>query len=135
MTPPHAESRDEHVDVSPNKEVVRRVVDEVINGRNFDLIEELFTPAAGRRARRAFSEFLEGFPDQKEEIQQLVAEGNIVVGRFWCEGTHLGRFMGLEPTGRRMRVNEVFFFEFENGRISRMWGLENTWERLRQLGV
>ena len=58
-----------------------------------------------------------------------------MVGRFWCEGTHLGRFMGLEPTGRRMRVNEVFFFEFENGRISRMWGLEDTWERLRQLGV
>ena len=75
MTPPHAESRSERVDVSPNKEVVRRVVDEVINGRNFDLIEELFAPAAGRRAHRAFSEFLEGFPDQKEEIQQLVAEG------------------------------------------------------------
>jgi predicted ester cyclase len=63
-----------------------------------------------------------------------VAEGNIVAGRFWCGGTHLGQFMGLEPTAKRMRVNEVFFFEFENGRISRMWGLEDTWERLRQLG-
>jgi predicted ester cyclase len=135
MTPPGDVPREGGAAASPNKQVVGRVVDEVMNGRNFDLIEDLFAPEAGRRARRAFSEFLAAFPDWKEEIQQLVAEGNMVAGRFKCGGTHRGEFMGLEPTGKRMRVDEVFFFEFANGRISRVWGLEDTWERLRQLGA
>jgi predicted ester cyclase len=64
-----------------------------------------------------------------------VAEGNTVAGRFKCGGTHRGEFMGLQATGKSMRVDEVIFFEFENHHISRMWGLEDTWERFRQLGA
>ena len=32
-----------------------------------------------------------------------------------------------------MRIDEVYFFGIAGGRINRMWGLEDTWTRLRQL--
>jgi len=31
------------------------------------------------------------------------------------------------------RVDEVYFFEFADGRITKAWGLEDTYKRLRQL--
>ena len=32
-------------------------------------------------------------------------------------------------------VDEVYFFSFEDGRIAEAWGLEDTLDRLRQLGL
>jgi predicted ester cyclase len=39
------------------------------------------------------------------------------------------------PTGRRFDVDEVYFFRVDGDRIVEMWGLEDTAERLRQLGL
>jgi hypothetical protein len=36
-------------------------------------------------------------------------------------------------TGRRMRIDEVYFFRITDVRISGLWGLEDTWTRRRQL--
>ena len=40
---------------------------------------------------------------------------------------------GLPPSGRTTKVDEVYFFRFSQNRIRSMWGLEDTWTRLRQL--
>ena len=50
-----------------------------------------------------------------------------------CTGTHQGEWQGLAPTGRPMRIDEVYFFRFTDGRISGLWGLEDTWTRMQQL--
>ena len=96
----------------------------------------LFTEAMRGRARRWFEPFRRSFPDVQMEVVQLVEEGETVVGRFACSGTHAGPWQGHEPSGRRFEdVNEVYFFRFEDGRIAAMWGLEDTADRLRQLGI
>ena len=70
------------------------------------------------------------------EIVHLVAEGPTVAARLVCSGTHIGEWLGHPPTGRRFRrVPEVYFFEFDDGRISKAWGLEDTHRRLQQLGL
>jgi predicted ester cyclase len=70
------------------------------------------------------------------ETVQLVAEGDTVVGRFRCSGTHLGTWNGHEATGRRFEdVDEVYFFRFEGDRIAGVWGIEDTLDRFRQLGL
>ncbi len=67
---------------------------------------------------------------------ELVAEGERVVGRFRCSATHLGRWRAHEPTGRRFEdVDEVGFFTVRGGRIAAAWALEDTLDRLRQLGL
>jgi predicted ester cyclase len=110
-------------------------VDEVINQRQLELLDELCTPSLARRLRRAFSEFLDGFPDWRQEIVDLVAEGDRVVAHFTCSGTQLGPFMDQPATGKHMeKVHEVFFFWVEDGRFARVWSLEDTWDRMQQLG-
>jgi predicted ester cyclase len=70
------------------------------------------------------------------EVIDLVAEGDTVVGRFTCSGTHLGEWLGHAPTGRRFeKIDEVYFFRFREGRIVLAWGIEDTLGRLEQLGL
>jgi predicted ester cyclase len=118
------------------KPIVRKVVDEVLAAGDLALIDELFTERMAPKARRWFAPFRAAFPDVRMDTVQLVAEGDTVVGRFRCSGTHLGVWNGHEPTGRRFEgVDEVYFFRLEAGRIAEMWGLEDTVSRLRQLGL
>ena len=119
-----------------NKELVRRVVDEVLAGGRMELVDELFTPELAGHAHGWIEPFRASFPDVAMEIVELVAEGDTVVGRFECSGTHLGEWRGHAPTGRRFeRIDEVYFFTVRDGRIARAWGLEDTEDRMRQLGL
>lgn len=116
-----------------HKVAVRRLVEEVMNGGRLDVIDELYAPALATQARAWMALFRESFPDVHMEVVQMVAEGDAVAARFSCSGTHLGVWRGHPPTGRRFRVDEVYFFEFADGRIAKAWGIEDTLKRLRQL--
>jgi predicted ester cyclase len=119
-----------------HKEVVRRLVEEVMNGRRLEVLDELYDPRYAAAARRWMEPFLAAFTDVHMRIEDLLAEGDRVVGRFACSGTHSGRWRGHAPTGRRFTdVSEVYIFRFAGGRIVDTWGLEDTWSRLRQLGL
>jgi predicted ester cyclase len=118
-----------------NKALVRRLVDEFINGGKLDLLEELFAPELVGPVRQADTSFRAAFPDWREEIVDLVAEGDKVAARFRCSGTFQGEFMGAAPNGRRQEVDEVYFLRVRDGRIVEYWGLEDNLTRLRQLDV
>ena len=76
--------------------------EEVIDGRSLvvDAYRELFTAFPDR-----------GFPDL--EPGQLRHHGDVVIAESRLQGTHLGPFRGLPPTGRRMDVPLVAIFEFD----------------------
>jgi predicted ester cyclase len=119
-----------------NKVIVRRMVEEVLNGGRLEAIDELFAPELAAGARRWIAPFRAAFPDVQMELVELLAEADTVVGRFACSGTHLGPWQGHAPTGRRFeRVAEVYFLRLRDGRIVDVWGLEDTLERMRQLGL
>jgi predicted ester cyclase len=118
-----------------NKDMVRRLVEAINAGEEDAAIGELFAPRAARRVKRLFTEFRSAFPDWREEIVELVAEGNTVAGRFKCSGTHRGEFLGEAPTGRGMEVEEVFFVRAEDGQFVDYWALEDSMGRMRQLGL
>jgi predicted ester cyclase len=115
--------------------MVRRLVEAINAGEEEAAVDELFVPRTARRVKRLFAEFRSAFPDWREEMVELVAEGNSVVGRFRCSGTHLGEFLGEAPTGKRMEVEEVFFLRAEGGRFVGFWALEDSLGRMRQLGL
>jgi predicted ester cyclase len=118
------------------KELVRRLVDDVVNAGDMRALDQIYTPSMTRAAARWIEPFRQSFPDFHMETVQLVAEGDTVVARFQCSGTHLGTWRGHEPTGRRFeRIDEVYFFEVRDGRLARAWGLEDTLSRARQLGL
>jgi len=118
------------------KLIVRRFVDEAVNGGRDQLIDELVTSEMASAVREWFGAFRRSFPDLKMRTVALVAEGDTVVGRFACSATHRGEWRGHAPTGRRFEdVDEVYFVTFHDDRISGMWGLEDTLDRFRQLGL
>ena len=119
-----------------NKTVVRRLVDEVFNGGHLEVIDELYAPGLAPAAKRWIAPFRASFPDVHMELIGLIAEGDTVVGRFTCSATHLGEWLGQAPTGRRFeRVDEVWILRFRDSRIAQVWSLEDTLDRLRQLGL
>ena len=119
-----------------NETVVRRLVEEVLNGGQLEVIDELYTPELAGAARRWIAPFRTSFPDVQMEIVELIAEDDKVVGRFTCSATHSGEWLGRAPTGRRFeRVDEVSIFRIRDGRIARAWTLEDTLPRLQQLGL
>ena len=118
-----------------NKAMVQRMVEGINAGDIEGTVDELFAPRAARRVKRLFTEFYTAFPDWREEIVELVAEGDTMAGRFRCSGTHQGEFLGEPPTGKRMEVDEVFFFRVEDGKFVDFWALEDSLGRMRQLGL
>jgi predicted ester cyclase len=119
-----------------NKAIVRRLVNEVMNAGQLDVIDDLYTPQLAAGARRWIAPFRESFPDVQMTIIDLIAEGDKVVGRFTCSGTHAGTWRGHSPTGRRFHnIAEVYIFTIHGGHIAGAWGLEDTHTRARQLGI
>lgn len=118
---------------SPNKQLVHRLVDDVINARRFEFLDELATSRLAPKLRTAFEQFCVAFPDWHQEIVVLVEEGDTVVARLRCTGTQATDWQGITATGRAMDVDEVSFIRITDGRISGIWGLEDTWTRIRQL--
>jgi predicted ester cyclase len=122
--------------IEANKTVVRRLVDEVLNGGHLEVIDELYAPELVPAVRRWIAPVRASFPDVHMEIVELIAEGDKVVGRFTCSATHLGEGLGQAPTGRRFdRAAVVAIFRFRDGKIVHARSLEDTRSRLQQLGL
>ncbi len=118
------------------KELVRRLIDEVLNGGDLSVLDALATPQMAHDARQWIEPFLASFSDVHMEVVQLVGEGDTVVGRFRCSGTHTGAWADQQPTGRRFEaIDEVYFFTIADGRIAAAWGIEDTLRRKQQLGL
>jgi predicted ester cyclase len=124
------------VSTEANKQLVRRLVEEVVNRRAPEPLDELAHEEFAALARRWISPFRSAFPDFTMEIVELVAEGDAVVAHFRCSGTHRGEWLGVPPTGRRFEdVDEIYVFRVRDGRLASATGVEDNLSRMRQLGL
>jgi len=90
----------------------------------------------GREAIAAvLATFFSGFPDVKMRTERLVIEGNFVAQLLTAEGTDLGRFLGLEPTGKSFRVAAAFFYELKGRQIVRERRIYDFTGLLVQIGA
>jgi steroid delta-isomerase-like uncharacterized protein len=82
-----------------------------------------------------FARLHRAFPDLHVTVEDLIAEGDKVVGRNSVTGTHQGEYMGLPPTGKSVTYNEIFIIRFVDGRIAETWGVVDVFSQMKQLGV
>ena len=68
----------------------------------------------------------EAIPDLQYVPEILVADDPMVSCRLFFECTPKLRFLGFEPTGKRMSFAEHVFYRFENRRIAEVWSLIDT---------
>ena len=71
--------------------------------------------AAVDRARRAW---FETFPEFKYRTERLIIDGTNVVEVITIEGTDIGGFMGLAPSGKTFKAPAVFVYEFRDRKIA-----------------
>src|SRR3954447_16232516 len=92
--------------------------------------------ATGAEAlKRVWAMLLGVYPDIHLTVEDLIAEGDKVVGRTTVTGTHRGEFMGVGPTGKTVTYNEIFIFRFINGRVVETWGVVDVYAQMKQIGV
>ncbi len=75
----------------------------------------------------------EGFSDFRFDIHSVVSSGDRAAVHATLEGTHDGPWGGLDPTGRTIAVEHMFFLGFEDGRIAEVWELLDRAELHSQL--
>ena len=137
-------------DVAANKATFRRFEDamntcaaEFISKAIDELVEPdatIRTPlpgaATGAQAlKQVWATLLRAFPDLHLTVEDLIGEGDKVVARIVVTGTHLGEYIGLEPTGKSVAYDEIFIFRFANGRVVETWGVVDLFSQIKQLGV
>lgn len=74
-----------------------------------------------------YREMLEGdfraIPDLYFDIQLLVSEPPRVASRLRFDCTPKGLLFGLPVNGRKVSFSENVFYEFEDGRIGKVWSI------------
>ena len=133
-----------------NEELVRRFVDEIVNGGNYDLAEELFAETYerhdptmgevdGERGPAAFVGAVEpmraAFPDLEMTVEHVIAADDTVAFRAIERGTHEGEFMGIEPTGAEVEVAGIAIHRIEDGKVAETWAVWDVFGLLTQLGA
>jgi predicted ester cyclase len=108
--------------VDDNKRVVQRVVDEVFNGRNPAMVDELYGPCGAREHVREHAAMLQAaFADLLMTPEDVVGEGELVATRFTASGTQTGAFQGRPPTGIRLTWRGLTLSRVVAGRIVEEW--------------
>jgi steroid delta-isomerase-like uncharacterized protein len=132
--------------VEENKEVVRCWVD-AWNAKDVDGAEGLLRPdyvrhdpsvpdIVGPQAERQFiAGALTAFPDLHFEVEQLVAEDDLVFCRLTVRGTHRAEFMGVPPSGRHVRFESVDIYRLLDTKIAEQWVVMDTFGLLQQIGA
>ncbi len=117
-----------------NKAAMRRIVEEVINQQNLDGVEELYAPDFVEH--RAFPEDfvatsyddiradLANLGGSQVEIQDLIAEGDLVTVRF-----SMTPYEGAEP------VSGAYLGRFEDGKLAEAWDYTDNLNLFAQLGM
>ncbi|MCA1833265.1 MAG: ester cyclase [Actinomycetota bacterium] len=132
--------------VEHNKEVVRRLIEEVLNEGDLDLVAELavrnfveHSPLPGQgdgvEGLRQRAEILRDGLDVHVEIEDVIGEGDQVVVRWTNSGTHIGTYRGFGSTGNSFRIAGIEVYWLRDGKLAAHWDLVDRLALFAQLGI
>jgi steroid delta-isomerase-like uncharacterized protein len=114
-----------------NKAIVRRLFAELWNTGNLSVADEIFTPnythhdpstpdfgRGPESEKKRATLYRTAFPDIHLTIEDVIAEGETVMTRWSCRGTHKGELNGFAPTGKQITVSGVTVARISNGKIA-----------------
>jgi steroid delta-isomerase-like uncharacterized protein len=89
--------------------------------------------------RESYAAYLQegrsAFPDLQIALEEIVANGNIVMAEVRITGTHEGEFKGLPPTGRSVEIRGMGKFLITDGTVEECFLYYDTQEMANQLGM
>jgi len=130
-----------------NKDTVLRFWQEVFNERKLEQIDKIFTEdyiyhgAASQdvRGREGLKQFLtvyfNAFPDLHAEVEDIFGEGDKILSRAMCRGTHKGNIMGMPPTGKQVAIRVICADRLSGQRVAESFELPDLFGMMQQLGA
>jgi steroid delta-isomerase-like uncharacterized protein len=131
-----------------NKNLFRRLFEEVWNKGNLQVTDDLFTPNyahhdsstpdVGRgpeSEKKRATLYRTAFPDLRLTVEDIIADGETVVARWSCRGTHKGNLNGIAPTGKHVQITGISIAHFTNGKMSEGFVNWDALSLMQQLGV
>jgi steroid delta-isomerase-like uncharacterized protein len=129
-----------------NKTLARRWFEDLFSRGNLDAAKEIlnadFVDHLPREEERGLEELKQyviwyraAFPDIRDTVEELVAEGDKVVVRWMSRGIHQGEFRGVAPTGRHVTFTGMRLFRIAEGKIAESWVNIDELGLLEQLGM
>ena len=130
------------------KDIIRRWNEEGWNKGNYDVAYEVISPdmkvhgAGGQIVNMGPDGLIEliktwraAFPDGHMSVDDIFAEGDIVVIRNTWTGTHKGEFYGIAPTDNSVSVSSIGFDRVVDGKVVEGWGELDMLGMMQQLGA
>ena len=131
-----------------NKELARRIFDEIYTRGNLELVEDTHGEHCKLRDP-TFEEILEGpeaargyvaslrkaFPDFRITIDRQVAENDLVVSQVVCEGTQKGEYLGMPASNRKGTVRATIVQRFRDDKVEEADVMWDVLGLLYQLGL
>lgn len=143
--------RSQAADVTANLAVVRRFFEEVCNSRRLDIAGELFAadhryhdpsipdvadgPAGIQQNPGPVVPYQSAFSNAHWHVEDMLAEGDTVVTRWYGTGIQDGDLPGTSPAGKQVEVPGIWYQHLVNGKIVESWQVWDTLVMLQQLGV
>ena len=129
-----------------NRAVVRRYYQEVLEGGNIQLLEEMAIPdydehdpipgqSNGLEGLKQRVEMLRSAFQPRFTLEDMIAEGDKVVVRWTNRGTHVGEFMGISPTGKSFSIAGIDIHRLSGGKMAEHWHVVDLFGQLQQLGL
>lgn len=135
-----------------NKTLIQRFFDELWNSRRLGIADEIFSEncqthqlRSGRgivavkrgpsEIKEHVSAWVDGFPDITFTVEQMVAEGDVVVTRARMTGTHDGLWLGIAATGKKVDIRMMTTHKVVDGKIVEDWVLIEALGFLHELGI
>jgi predicted ester cyclase len=85
--------------------------------------------------KRVVAAWRSAFPDLHFTFEDLLVDGDKVVARWTCHGTHQGVFRGTAPTGKRVTFTGITISRLARGKIVEQWTEEDGVSLYQQLGI
>jgi steroid delta-isomerase-like uncharacterized protein len=134
--------------VERNKNIMKRF-ETMINTADDSIAEEIvasdapfYTPASpeplyGGKGYLSIVHWMRtGFSDVQWKLEEMVAQEDKIAARWTLTGTHDGEFLGVAPTGKKVKVTLMNFYYFnEDGQVINDIAAEGMIGFLRPLGL
>ena len=129
------------------KNPLYRLYEEVINQGKLEILDELYAEnyvnhiapfkleSTTKGVKQLFKEQMNAFPDWHIKTNYWIQDGNKYIVKWTIEGTHTGKFCGIEPSGKRFKKTGVDIETIVDNKITEHDGAEDMLSLLQQIGV
>jgi steroid delta-isomerase-like uncharacterized protein len=135
-------------EIEQQNKILVKSFGEASNARDYDAVRALLAPDFVRHCQATpdvivqnadqFIEYLKAdarvFPDSRQTLEHLVAEGDLVAFLVKYEGTQEGPMGPIPPSHKKMQLDVSGMFRIRDGKLAELWVTWDNVAALTQLG-